>query len=604
LTDSASDHPLRRIKLRNFKSVLEADIEMAPLTVLVGANSSGKSSILQTILALHQVAVSETPLSTFALNGPKSSLGYFQQVRNQSAGEPDVEIGIDMWLRVADVAPVPMLLNDWTLYNRLRSHPTDIRFKVAFSELAERGDEAASPSIVGVDLEATGVELQATLALRRELPQKGMTRGSAIVSSSWYPPDLHWRFDESFRGRLKGSSSAKVTAAAFTGGVPASLVSTARGAAVADLFAELLLSILDRFPSPPRDVKVTVNDIRRVADCAVAVMVPWAGQDSRARNSQTNLVNDVLEVLKNHGVLEKSVVSATKRRDDLVAAIRERWPTRGATQYLLEGQDSSVIAYAATQILGFLSSHAFYLAGLRVAPQPLYPFTPLPSDSDIGTRGENLASVLITIGDREVECPAEDGTVTTKTLQESLRQWIRSLGLLDDIEPLHRGAQGFALQVRQASSEQPLDVSAVGVGVSQVLPVLVRCLLAEPGDLVLLEQPELHLHPAAQLQLADFLLACVRSGRQIVVETHSEHLVNRLRRRVAEAEDDTELGELVRIVFAERNDAGVTEYRPVELNSLGGFASWPRGFFPEGAEEVRQLLEAGLRKRARTVESG
>lgn len=598
-----SGHPLRRIKLRNFKSVLKADIEMAPLTVLVGANSSGKSSILQAILALHQVALSETPLSTFALNGPKSSLGYFQQVRNQSAGEPDVEIGIDMCLHVADVAPVPMLLDDWTLYNRLRSHPTEVRFKVAFSELAERGDEAASPSIVSVELGAMSAEHQAALALQRRLPQKGITRGSAVLSSSWYPPGLHWRFDEGFRGSLKGSSSAKVTAAAFTGGVPVSLVSTARGAAVADLFAELFLSILGRFPSPPRDVKATANDIRRVADCAVAVMVPWASQDTRERSSQTNLVNDVLEALKSHDLLEKSVVSAAKRRDDLVLAIQKRWPTRGATQYLLEGRDSRVIAHAATQILGFLSSHAFYLAGLRVAPQPLYPFTPLPSDSDIGTRGENLASVLITIGDREVQCPAEDGTVTTKTLQESLRQWIRKLGLLDDIEPLHRGAQGFALQVRQASGEQPLDVSAVGVGVSQVLPVLVRCLLAAPSDLVLLEQPELHLHPAAQLQLADFLLACVRSGRQIVVETHSEHLVNRLRRRVAEAEDDTELSELIAIVFAERNDAGVTEYRSVELNPLGGFTSWPRGFFPEGAKEIRQLLQAGLRKRIRAGES-
>ena len=122
-----------------------------------------------------------------------------------------------------------------------------------------------------------------------------------------------------------------------------------------------------------------------------------------------------------------------------------------------------------------------------------------------------------------------------------------------------------------------------------------------PGDLVMLEQPELHLHPAAQLGLADFLLACVRSGRQIIVESHSEHLVNRLRRRVAEADDDPELHQLIGIVFAER-DRAVTRYRSVDLNPLGGFDSWPSSFFPEGADEVRHLLEAGLQKRARILE--
>jgi predicted ATPase len=599
LTDRTDHHPLRRVRLRNFKSVVEADIELAPLTVLLGANSSGKSSILQALLALHQVAASDSPLSTFSLNGPKSSLGYFDQALSQSARAREIEIGVDLRLRVADVVPVPSLLDDWSFFSKLRTEATDVRYSVQFSEITERGDEAASPSITAVSVLAKNGDDQAKLAIQLKYPKKGFISGSTIMSSSWYAADLQGRFDEGFRGSLQGAASHKVTGVSFTGGVPTSLAATARGPAVGRLFADIALSILDRFSSRGPDVKVTAKDVRRVAACVVSAMVPWAEQAPRD-SAHASIVNDVIDELRHREVMEKAMASVANRRDDLWEAIRKAWPTSSEVRYLLVGKDAQLIAHAATQSLGFLSSHAFYLAGLRVAPQALYPFTPLPSDSDIGTRGENLASVLITIGDREVRCPNDDGTISSRTLKEALTSWVRKLGLLEDVQPLHRGAQGHALQVRHKASEEPLDLSAVGVGVSQVIPVLVQCLLAEPGDLVLLEQPELHLHPAAQLQLADFLLACVRSGRQIVVETHSEHLVNRLRRRVAEADSD-ELSRVMSLVFAERNTEGVTTYQPVEVSPVGGLVAWPSGFFPEGADEMRSLLEAGLRKQAHSL---
>ena len=153
--------------------------------------------------------------------------------------------------------------------------------------------------------------------------------------------------------------------------------------------------------------------------------------------------------------------------------------------------------------------------------------------------------------------------------------------------------------MRPTDLDRQVDLAAVGVGVSQVLPVLTVCLLAEPGDIVLLEQPELHLHPALQMRLADFLLACVDSGRQIIVETHSEHLVNRLRRRVAE-DDSNDVGELVRIVFAERDTEGHTIFRPSDINPLGGLTEdWPDGFLDIGARDAQKLLQASLAKHRR-----
>jgi len=111
-----------------------------------------------------------------------------------------------------------------------------------------------------------------------------------------------------------------------------------------------------------------------------------------------------------------------------------------------------------------------------------------------------------------------------------------------------------------------------------------------------LEQPELHLHPAMQLKLADFLLACSRSGQQIIVETHSEHLVNRLRRRVANDSTRT-LSRSIGLLFAEQKN-GVSQYRATTISESGGLSQgWPEGFLDVGSNEATEFISEALRRR-------
>jgi len=187
-------------------------------------------------------------------------------------------------------------------------------------------------------------------------------------------------------------------------------------------------------------------------------------------------------------------------------------------------------------------------------------------------------------------------------LGDALNLWLAELGLADSATATDRGRLGIGLTVSPVGSGKNVDLTSVGVGVSQALPVLLLCLLAGRGTVVLLEQPELHLHPAMQLKLADFLLACARSGRQIMIETHSEHLVNRLRRHVAEDQSGGNR-ETVRLLFAEQ-DHGITSYRYSDINELGGLAEdWPKGFLDVASEEAGELLRLNLRRRSAS-ESG
>ena len=152
------------------------------------------------------------------------------------------------------------------------------------------------------------------------------------------------------------------------------------------------------------------------------------------------------------------------------------------------------------------------------------------------------------------------------------------------------------MRVTHREINKKVDLTNVGVGVSQLVPVVVR-LLSEPGAVVLLEQPELHLHPAVQQRLADFLLACAKSGRQLIVETHSEYLVSRLRLRIAQDMEDRLLS-MVSFIFVERDKQGQTHYNVVSPNRFGGLdPEAPKGFFDQTPQESQDILRAAIKKK-------
>lgn len=583
-------HPLRTVRLRNFKSVVDAEVRIAPLTVLVGANSSGKSSIIQALLALHQVAGNESPLSSFALNGPKVGLGFLTKVRHFGAS-PDapVEIGVDV--RLQRTAPGAFGIPNFGLMHQLRQSPLHLSLRLGIGP-GDEGDNSneTAPPVTRTDFHVESGTLRTSLRLSRRTAAD-YRPGSDVFAGPAYLPTGD-RFDFGFRGQLSGAGRQRVEAAAFTGGIPMMLAASGRRS---EVYAKAFVELIEQWGAPPQDSPKRVQKAA-VANLAAKSLRQWE------EDSDDPPFQSVLGSFVDDKRWLDAAVAVHSKRDELVEMIVDKLAMPGRVPYIVASEDAVVHHFGGTNLHQFLQDRTYHLAGLRVAPQPLYPFTTLASDSDVGSRGENLAMVLLTIGDREVTWARPDGSVTAGPLLEAVRVWARHLQLLDDLYPVHRGAQGVAIEVEQGG--ETLDVTAVGVGVSQVLPVLVRCLLANPGDLVLLEQPELHLHPAAQLALADFLYHCVRSGRQIIVETHSEHLVNRLRRRVAEDVDEPELSaQLISIVFAERRGPA-TEYQQIDLTTAGGFRNWPTGFFPEGVDEVRALMNAGLRKKATTRTDG
>lgn len=198
-----------------------------------------------------------------------------------------------------------------------------------------------------------------------------------------------------------------------------------------------------------------------------------------------------------------------------------------------------------------------------------------------------------------------DGQNTIQTLIASEKQsnnilrqvanWIVELGLVDDLKLATPNDRFYEPKI--VIDEMESALVDVGFGVSQVLPVITMLLSAEEGSIILLEQPELHLHPNAQMVLADLMLYVAEERNlQLIVESHSEHLLRRLQRRIAEVEHDFANPDNIKMYFCESSKAGST-VREVEVDEYGQIADWPPNFFGDISGDLDAMTKAALNRR-------
>ena len=145
------------------------------------------------------------------------------------------------------------------------------------------------------------------------------------------------------------------------------------------------------------------------------------------------------------------------------------------------------------------------------------------------------------------------------------------------------------------AKESSVAIPDVGFGLSQVLPVLVEVLRMESGKSIILEQPEIHLHPRMQGDLADFILCNAQLKKNFIIETHSEHFIKRLCLRIAQFKE-LDISKQISIYFIvsnTKNDgADIVE---VQIDEFGKIKNWPLGFFDENEDQL--ILEESFKKR-------
>ena len=183
--------------------------------------------------------------------------------------------------------------------------------------------------------------------------------------------------------------------------------------------------------------------------------------------------------------------------------------------------------------------------------------------------------------------------VNTFTVREAFDWWIKYFGLGSYFEVTNNTERPSQLDsyIRPVDLEHSVSPASVGVGFSQIAPIILMCLTAEKNDILIFEQPELHLHPGLQQKLGDFFLQMSKLGIQIIIETHSDHILNRVRLR--SLEDLDSFSDNVNIVFVEKEDKQ-SKFNQFKITDDGDFdfETYPKGFFDQTSKDTFKLLKA------------
>lgn len=177
-------------------------------------------------------------------------------------------------------------------------------------------------------------------------------------------------------------------------------------------------------------------------------------------------------------------------------------------------------------------------------------------------------------------------------IKEKLDEWIRRFEFGSGLEVDCLSDEFVSLSFLSADGNRT-NIADAGFGASQVLPLIVQALTANKNSLTIAEQPEIHLNPRLQFVLADLLVEMANSDRRLLVETHSEHLLLRLRRLVADGKISHNK---VAIYFVEKVD-GISKVRHIDLKGNGHIPpeTWPKGFFEGGLGESLALAASQSR---------
>jgi predicted ATPase len=291
---------------------------------------------------------------------------------------------------------------------------------------------------------------------------------------------------------------------------------------------------------------------------------------------------------------------------DLTRTQGRAWPLPAPVRFY--GFPDEVSAYY--QNAGFTSDLALalerqlkrilYLGPLRDVPQRSYSWAgDVPEH--VGRDGDGAVAALLAATGRKISGGYKQ---KARPFQEVIASWLRELGLLDsfDARKIAQNRKDYEVRVRTRRSTKDVDLTDVGFGISQVLPVVVEAFYVTPHSTVIIEQPELHLHPRVQSELADLFIAAIHAREnnedrsvQFIIESHSEHLLQRLQRRVAEGQlkpDD------VAIYFCEPNPQG-SALHELKVNLDGDIENWPADFFGDPMNDLSARLTAAAEREAK-----
>lgn len=621
-------------KVFNFKSIRkEIELDLGRLTVFAGANSSGKSTIVQSILLIAQTLSSKLSSRSVVLNGALTSLGQFDDLK--SNGSKSDQITIKCTCRPSDDSGATIrqksaiTAHQKAFYYDLGSTLQEVECEISFDAdlLSPQKDvfqiqpRLFSSQLVCTSRDEDNMDQRAEILIRHS--KKTLSEVRSISSISGIDDQL--RAGLTYSVKLDEISMAEVKEE-FHSARPKECI-------LRHFLPDLVIYEIDMIEENAKAItRALQDDIWRGARFRRHL-----GRDIPLAEEIVSVLRDILQDIVSFDETfyqpqslfgDKPMTSkflnerlwrlppdirikireALRQSDDLfdriLEALRTSTPSPSQPLDFVQRRPPRQISEAAWYLDNFFTSSLKYLGPLRDAPRALYPLAPAADPNDVGLRGEHTAAILDLHKNKKIryipsehfKTPAINRDIITKTLETAVIDWLEYLGVASSLKSQDQGKLGHELKVGLDSLEPLHDLTHVGVGVSQVLPILVMSLLADSDSTLVFEQPELHLHPKVQTLLSDFFVSMALCDKQCIVETHSEYFIDRLRFRIAAASSEDEINSQAKIYFVEKSSQG-SLFREVVINEYGAILDWPEGFFDQSHQQAEEILRAATVKR-------
>lgn len=618
---------ITRWSLGNFKSIgSEVNFPLKPLTLFVGANSSGKSTVIQSILIVAQTVQSSLKDKPLIFNGPIVRLGAYEDIVHQGSTSNLIKIGFSIDLDDTSGIVNSILDEEDGIFYLPRSEDIksiDIDFLVREASLADESSKL-NASIDTVIINSTSFNSRLNKNTEEKIEIK---RSSSDVKEKIEKYNLHSNLTAndmtSLEYDISGVSQRTIRRLSRHRdgqaiGVYLNHFLPQRSSIVYDSNKHKIDTVLESLFSYSTSYPIRWSEVNNAVSHHISDLISnYFGGQELLSDRDKRAVNTIKSSISNGDIIQstRSAIETltSKNRIGLRNLITEAAPeillmaTKAEPNavYEIAPGPLGLRARSATNLIAKYFTHNIrYLGPLRDEPKPIYQITNSADTKDIGYRGEYTASVLELHGNTKIKyIPSrhflDDMSTSIEeeeaTLAEAVQDWIVHLGVASNISTSDKGKLGVELKIGMYGTDMKHDPIHVGVGVSQVLPILVTCLLSPKNSTLIFEQPELHLHPKVQTRLSDFFVSISKSGRQCLVETHSEYMVNRLRYISAVSKDDFISNNSV-IFFVEK-EGYESRYREIYINDYGVIEDWPKGFFDESEGISAKILRAGMQKR-------
>lgn len=474
----------KSISLKNYKCFDNLELEIAPLTILCGTNSSGKSSIINSFLMLKQSYESNSTENSMSFNGEYIKCGTYEDISTDRNGAP-IEFKIFYELH----RPQKPQGN--------RVSKADITAFKNLDKLFPNSQEISS------------FDIESVVVLKRD--QRANHIKDNIVDEYRITLTVVWNNQPS------------------------------------------LVVKINLKHSQDKQYVVTINNIPNGAREIIQEQIILKSCMCYFENF--TLIN----------AFATSVSPSDMKIEDILANL-----------YL-------IFRMNATQFRNIK-----YLTPLRVYPQRNYILD--NEANNVGLSGEFTPHIMYKYADQNINGflpPQEKICIRKEKYQRFsyyVNEWMDYLGL-------GKYALDNAYEMIKINVSD-FNISNVGFGVSQVLPILVSGLIEQKSELLLLEQPEIHLHPSAQMGIADFLLSMAAVQRELIIETHSDHIINRVVKRILQDKTGT-LNQIVKIFFVD----GTNREEPITqiiVDPQKGITNAPQQFFTQFGSESMLIAKCAM----------